>query len=763
VFMKKIVSIVFLLILVNKVFSQKAEYLKAFTQGNFLFLEKNYDMALQSYKQAYAYDSTNANINYKIGACYMNLPSKKKKAMPYMEKAIVSVNRNYHEDEPGEKAAPRDAYYYYGKALHLSGKFEDAIVQFEKYRLMVAKDKELLKEVQRQIETCRNAILLNKNPENILIKNLGDSINTEYADYGPVINADESVLMFTSRRPGSTGGERGTDNNFYDDIYISKRRTDGAWGYPSNFLPGLNTNSNEATIGLSADGQKLYIYKDVNGGDIFYSTLAGDSWSTPVPFGPEINSPNFETHLTISTDSSVLYFSGERPGNMGGVDIYRCTRLPNGKWSQAYLLDSTINSKYNEDAPYLHPDGKKLFFSSEGHNSMGGLDIFYTLISTDENGNTVYSTPINLRAPINTPDDDEFYVPTADGIHAYFSSAREGGYGDQDIYIADLPKDIQVDPLVLLKGIVTFDGGHDRPEKVEINIFDVETNELVAKCKPNALTGKYLAILNPGPLGKKFLLKFEATGFQPSTQTIDVLPGSAYRVVEKEVEFEFMNMESKSATTISMGGLITNEDMESILDVQVVVKDNNTGELIKTYTTSSDVGFYYLVLDRGRNYNISFEAPGYLFQSQNVDIPKKAESQHVEILKSIKLEHIQKGVKMTLNNIFFDKNKATIRKQSEVELETVYKLLKEHADVVVEVSGHTDNAGSDAINKKLSLDRAKAVVAYLTKKGVPAKQLIAKGYGSSQPVAENKLPNGKPDLEGMQKNRRVELKIENSK
>jgi len=762
--MKKIVSIVLLLVLSGHIFSQKASYLKAFTQGNFLFLEKNYDMALQSYKEAYAIDSSNANINYKIGACYMNLPSKKKKAMPYMERAIVSVNRNYHEDEPGEKAAPRDAYYYYGKALHLSGKYDEAIVQFEKYKMFIgSKDKELQKEVKRQIETCQNAILLNKNPENILIKNLGDSINTEYPDYGPVINADETVLMYTSRRPGSTGGERGTDNNFYDDIYMSKRRSDGAWGYPTNFLPGLNTNSNEATIGLSADGQKLYIYKDVNGGDIFYTTLTGDSWSAPVPFGAEVNTPNFETHLTLSTDSNVMYFSSERPGSMGGVDLYRCTRLPNGQWSKAYMLDSTINTPYNEDAPYLHPDGKKLFFSSEGHNSMGGLDIFYTLISTDENGNTVYSTPINLRAPINTPDDDEFYVPTANGIHAYFSSAREGGYGGQDLYIADLPKDIQVDPLVLLKGVVTFDGGHDRPEKVEISIFDVETNELVAKCRPNALTGKYLAILNPGPLGKKFLIKYEATGFQPSTQTVDVLPGSAYRVVEKEVEFEYINMESKSATTISMGGLITNEDMESILDVQVIVKDNNTGELLKTYTTSSDVGYYYLVLDRGRNYNISFEAPGYLFQSQNVDIPKKAESQHVEIMKSIKLEHIQKGVKMTLNNIFFDKNKAIIRKQSEVELETVYKLLKEHSDIVIEVSGHTDNAGNDAINKKLSLDRAKAVVAYLTKKGASAKQLIAKGYGSSQPVAENKLANGKPNLEGMQKNRRVELKIENSK
>ena len=762
--MKKCICLIFLLIISNKALPQKAAYIKAFTEGNFLLLEKNYDMALQSFKQAYAIDSTNANVNYKVGLCYMSMPSKKKKALPYMGKAITNISKNYHEDEPNEKPAPKDAYYYYAKALHLSGKFEEAIVQFEKYKEFIGShDKERLQEVQRQIETCRNAILLTKNPEKITIKNLGDSINTEFSDYGPVVNADESVLMYTSRRPGSTGGERGPDNSYYDDIYMSKRKSDGNWSFPTNLLLGINTNSNEATIGLSADGQKLYIYKDLNGGDIFYSNLTGASWSTPVPFGDEINSPHFETHLTISSDSSILYFSGERPGGLGGVDIYRCTRLPNGKWSKAYLLDSTINSRYNEDSPYLHPDGKKLFFSSEGHNSMGGLDIFYSLISTDENGNIAYSAPINLKAPINTPDDDEFYVPTANGIHAYFSSAREGGFGDQDLYIADLPKDIQVDPLVLLKGYVTFDGVHDRPEKVEINIYDAETNELVARCKPNALTGKYLAILNPGPLGKKFIIKYEALGFQPASQTIDVVSGSAYRVIEKEVEFEFMNMESKASTSISMGGLITNEDMESIVDVQIIVKDNNTGELLKTYTTSSDVGFYYLVLDRGRNYNISFEAPGYLFQSQNVDIPKKAEAQHVEIMKNIKLEHIQKGVKMVLNNIFFDKNKATLRKQSMLEMETVYKLLKGSPDLIIEVSGHTDNAGNDATNKKLSLDRAKAVVTYLTKKGISARQLVAKGYGSSQPVAENKLPNGKPDLDGMQKNRRVEIKIENSK
>ena len=161
--------------------------------------------------------------------------------------------------------------------------------------------------------------------------------------------------------------------------------------------------------------------------------------------------------------------------------------------------------------------------------------------------------------------------------------------------------------------------------------------------------------------------------------------------------------------------------------------------------------------DRGKNYNVSFEAAGYLFQSYNIDIPKK--SDYVELKKNIVLEKIHEGAKMVMNNIFFDKNKSVLRKQSMVELATIYKMLKENPDMVIEISGHTDNAGNDKLNQKLSLARAQSVVNYLTKKGISKKQLIAKGYGKSQPIAPNTLPNGKPDLAGMQLNRRVEMKI----
>ena len=709
-------------------------------------------MALQSYQLAYAVDSTNSNINYKIGVCYLNIPSKKKKALPHMEIAVLHVSKSYDEDEPSVESAPVDAIYYYGKALHYAGNFSEAEEQFQKYlKIKGTKDKERTEDVQRLIEMCNNAKTMSAHPENITITNLGDSINTEYSDYGPVVNADESVMLFTSRRPG---GERGVDGNYYEDIYISKRKTDGTWSAASKLFSLVNTNSNEAVIGLSADGQKAYFYKDE---DLYYSTLIGETWSALIPFGGDINSKHFETHIAFSSDESILYFVSDRPGGYGGKDIYRCVKLPNGNYGAPFNLGPNINTKYDEDAPYLHPDGKKLFFSSEGHNSIGGLDIFYSVIGNDSVGNLSCSTPISLNMPLNTPDDDEFYVPTTNGLHAYFSSAREGGRGDQDVYIADLPKAIQLDPLVLLTGIITFDGTHDRPEKTEVRVFDEATNQLVAICKPNSVTGKYLMVLNPGQLGKKYIIKYEATGFQPVMQTIDVLPGSAYTVIDREVELDFMNLESKSSNTISMGGLITNEDLESILDVKIVVKDNNTGELLNTYTTSSDVGYYYIVLEKGRNYNVSFEAPDYLFQSQNVDIPKKPE--HVEIMKSIKLEKIHAGAKMVLNNIFFDKNKAVLRKQSMLEMGAVLKLMKEKTQLVMEISGHTDNQGNDATNKKLSLARAQAVVDYLKSKGIPANRLVAKGYGKSQPVASNTLPNGKPDPKGQQLNRRVEMKI----
>ena len=752
--MKKIALLIFLFLFAGALFAQKSKYNKNITEGNYLFLENNYIMALHSYEAAYAIDSTNANINYKIGLCYLNIPSKKKNAFRFMEKAAKNISKSYDEDEPGIKCAPIDAIYYHAKAQHYSGNFQLAIDEFQKYQSTVGKkNKDRNEDIERQIAMCNNAIEFSKKPENITIKNLGDSINSEYPDYGSVVNADESLLLFTSRRANSTGGERGTDGHFYEDIYISQAKKDLSWSSSNKLSAMINTNTNEATIGISPDGQKLYIYKDE---DIYYSTLVGETWTGLFSFGEEVNSKNFEAHITIASVGKSMFFSSDRPGGLGGNDLYRCTKLSNGKWSAPVNLGPAINTKYNEDAPYIHPDGKKFFFASEGHNTIGGLDIFYADLSFDEAGNLLWKGPFNLGMPLNTTDDDEFYIPTADGKHAYFSSAREGGYGDQDIYTAGLPESIKVDPLLLLKGVLTFDS-LNRPDNMVVNVYDEETGELIATTRPNFITGKYLLLINPGPKAKKYRINYEATGYQPVSQTISVEALKEYKVIDNDLELELIGSKKKAPGTLSLSGTVKNEKGVFIPGVQINIKDNNTGTLLKTYTTNSDIVSYTFVIDRGKNYNISFEASGYLFQSQNIDIPKK--SDYLELKKDIVLELIRSGAKMVMNNIFFDKNKATLRKQSLVEIETVKKLLKENPKMVIEISGHTDSQGNDALNEKLSQARAQSVVNYLVKNGIPTTQMKAIGYGKKQPVAPNTLPNGKPDLAGQQLNRRVEMKI----
>jgi tetratricopeptide (TPR) repeat protein len=199
-------------------------------------------MAVQNFEEAYKIDSSNANINYKVGTCYLHVPSKKKKALPYLDQAVMNIAKNYDEDEPTVKSAPPDAIYYHGKALHYAGKFTEAIAEFEKYEKIVGtRNKERAAEIQKLIEMCKNAIEMSKTPENINITNLGDSINTEFPDYGPVVNADESVMLFTSRRPGS---ERGVDGAYYEDIFISKRRDDGSWSSATKLFSLVNSNSN---------------------------------------------------------------------------------------------------------------------------------------------------------------------------------------------------------------------------------------------------------------------------------------------------------------------------------------------------------------------------------------------------------------------------------------------------------------------------------------------------------------------------------------
>jgi len=663
------------------------------------------------------------------------------------------VTHNYNPEDPNEKKASDLAYYSLGEAYRLNYNFIASYVYFKKFKDIVGdKNVELTSDLDNQLLKNTNAQEFTKDTAKVLIVNLGDSVNSPFPDYSPVISADESTLIFTSRRSGSTGGEKTADDKYLEDIYVSYKKKDDTWSSAKSIGLTINTSGNEANIGLSPEGNQLFVYKDINGGDIYVSNLEGDTWSPLFPIGSTINSTEWETHASIAVDGSSLYFvSNRKEGGYGGRDIWSCVKLPNGKWSLPVNLGPTINTAADEDAPFLHPDGVTLFFSSTGHKNMGGFDVFKSTKSEDGK----WSEPENLRAPINTPDDDIFYVQSADGKRGYVSSIRKNGLGEKDIYRIDFDRAI-TEPLTLLKGVLTFNGTKKTPSNVRITAINSE-GIVVQDIRPNKKNGKYIMILATGQKGNTYAVNFEADGYQPISISLIIPPNSSYQEIEKEFVLQMINLESKTLGTMAVKGIVRNKEGKSIPGAHINLKDNITGDLIETFYTTIDSGSYYFIVNRGQNYNISYEAKGYLFHSENINVQKVAEYSIME--KDVILDKVEIGSNIVLNNIFFDSNKSTLRKELGVEIDKLLTLLKEYPELVIEVSGHTDSIGNDAANLKLSQTRSQAVVNALIKKGIKKENLVAKGYGETVPIASNTLPDGKPNLKGMQQNRRVEFKI----
>ncbi len=419
-----------------------------FTEANLLMEEGYYNQALELWLQLYNEDPSNANLNYKIGLCYLKSVNEKDKALDYLEYAerartadYSSFNiSDYDPYDSRERNAPKETSYYLAEAYLLNYELDKAHLGFMSAAEGLGKRHQLYEPSKRGLEVTKNAKKQLSNPRmDITIINMGPVINDEYNDFSPVISVDENALFFTSRRLRSDSTNANLvddrDGQYYEDIYVSYRNRNGEWQDPE--LLSINEPSqHSATINVSIDGQELYIYKDNDGGgDIYQSALVGETWSYPEKLSSDINSSYWETHSAKSADGNTLYFVSDRPGGYGGRDIYRCVKLPNGQWSKALNLSPKVNTQYDDDAPFIHPDGKTLYFASKGHNSMGGFDIFSTQI--DSQGD--WSVPENIGYPINTVDDDVFYVTSADSRRAYFSSDREGGYGRKDIYMVELP------------------------------------------------------------------------------------------------------------------------------------------------------------------------------------------------------------------------------------------------------------------------------------------------------------------------------------
>ncbi|SFQ77782.1 OmpA family protein [Hymenobacter arizonensis] len=625
-----------------------------------------YAQALPHYLAAQQFNPNNAGLNVKIGDCYLHSTTKTA-ALPYLQKAAKL-----------DVTADARTHFLLARALHLSAKWREAIAEYQQAQPVGGNTRngsaEALtpNDLQRYIQQCRNGQQLMTHPVRVFIDNAGPELNSADSDYGPVVSADESTILITSRRAGSTGGKKDAEGNgYFEDIYQSTWKGK-AWSRATNLGAPVNTDDHNATVGLAPDGQRMLVYSGSNGGDILEANLGGSAWGKPKQLGSRINTKYHETSATYSPDGRFLYFVSDREqGSLGRSDIYKVeleSRNP------PVNLGSAINTAYGEEGVFMAPDGKTMYFSSEGHNTMGGYDIFKSVF---ENGK--WSTPENLGWPINTPDDDVFFVTSASGRHGYYSSDRPGGLGAKDIYR------------------ITFLGPEKQP------LLSEEDQLLASRLAPVKQ-----AVLEPA--------------VAVATAQVTILKGT-----------------------------VTDDATKQPVEAAIDLVDNKSGLTIASFRSNSTSGRYLVSLPSGTNYGIVVRQDGYLFHSENFDLP--AGATYAEVVKDIPLKRLEVGTTIVLRNIFFDTGKADLRPESTAELERLQKLLTETPALKLEMAGHTDDVGDAAKNQDLSQRRAQAVVTYLTQHGIAAARLTAAGYGEARPVVPN------TNKASRQLNRRTEFKV----
>lgn len=392
------------------------------------------DLAREQYELAANTDPDNIRANFMTGELYLLRGPEKAKATKYLLRTL-ELDPNYRFD----------MLYKIGQAYQYGLQFDSAIDFYNQYKNKLltqgrnyrGQDKVMLNEVERRIAECINGKKFVAAPENYSIVNVGEDVNSNAYDFAPVLNADETIMIFTTRRQdGNTNENVDNDNYHFEDIFISRKGENG-WLPAENIGPSINTPYHDSNLALSADGKTLYLYRDVNGGDIYYSELSKTGqWSTPMPLPGNINSSYFENGVSISPDNKTLFFSSDRPGGYGGRDIYMCTKDGKGEWSRVTNLGPTVNTIYDDEGPFIDYDGKTLYFSSRGHDGMGGFDIYVTEYDSAAGE---WTTPVNLGYPINTPDDDVYFVSAKDGKRGYYSSVRDDGQGYTDIYMVEMP------------------------------------------------------------------------------------------------------------------------------------------------------------------------------------------------------------------------------------------------------------------------------------------------------------------------------------
>lgn len=485
----------------------------------------DFQKAANIYRDLLSERPNDANLMGRIADCYFHLGQ------------YADAQTNAEKAKSIDEKAYDNTSLVLGRLYHMNGKLDEALAEYNMFKEIVGSTKKAQEsQIDMYIAQINTAKEMMAHPVNVKIENMGDVINSEFDDKAPMTTADGKTIIFTSRRPGKSSSlDVEGDNKYFEDIYISRWDTIKKMWTDAELIPGsINTEGHDAATSISPDGKQIFIYKnDANGesrgGDIYVSRLSSSGkWGAPKSVGKPINTTYWEGGACVSPDGKTLYLISERPGGMGHGDIYVAQRKTRTEWDTPVNIGAPVNTEEDEGGLFLAPDGKTLFFSSKGHNSMGGYDIFKT---TFENGK--WSTPVNLGYPINTVNTDVCFSVTIDGKTGYFNSDRKGGLGERDVYKVDLTnypvleKDMKLKPktasnepapvMAILKGDV-FDASANKGLEVELKVYN-ESGEEVASTTSNESTGEYFITLIAG---KGYHIKINKKHYKPVDEKVDI-------------------------------------------------------------------------------------------------------------------------------------------------------------------------------------------------------------------------------------------------
>jgi outer membrane protein OmpA-like peptidoglycan-associated protein len=725
---------------------KESEFEKAFKtyeEGNKIFYDGGppyYEAALVKYQEAYVFNPDNDYLNFHMGHIYFALHHPHD-AEKYYERAIL-LNPELREQ----------ILYELAVSYHQDADWDGAIAHYKEYKNFIQEgghkhlnmhSKDVAHEVRWVdlcIKQCETGKIISHDTIPIIFENISPAINSKYPEYSAVVNHNEDLLIFVSRRPGNTGDRDNHGSVFeFEDVYVSRRDANG-WSKAEHLHGDVNSHAHEAPVWVSGDGTRLLLYfnksktKDPKKqGDIYESDFVDGKWTDPRPV-KAVNSSWRETHASMSNDGKTIYFTTNNPkwAKHGGMDIVKTTLdATSGEWSEPVDIGSKINTEWDEESPFIKPDGKHFYFSSQGHTSVGGFDFFRCELQ--ENGQ--FSEPINMGIPLNTPFDDAFIYFSDDGKRVYFNSNRDGGFGAQDIYEGFIMSEIAF--------------------PVKITLIDGETNDTIKTASTVLMKRTYdqsLVDLTDNKNGtftstvgimKNFDVKVTAEGYDGTEFTLstkfDQLVNFDTIVVQRNVYLK------KDYAPVAFHGQlfdkVTGNPVEGIVEVTV----GNSNEKIAHVQTVNTK--YTCDVARNKEYTVTALSKGHMPYRETFKITAKNNK------KDFYLDRIKVGDRFAMRNVQYESGKATLKQESITELEILKEFMTENPYIKLEVSAHTDIVGSHAMNMKLSLARAKSIYTWLTANGIAKERITFKGYGPDLPVATNDTP------EGRALNRRAEIKI----